>query len=233
MFWLFPANLLVYGVNDIFDYQGDRHNPKKEGYEHRLAVGERRELGREIALFTVPFFPMLFISGRAATAALYGFLGLAIAYSAPPIRAKTKPFVDSLCNGLYVLPGIFGYLLLGGTHLNLRIVAAAVLWCMAMHAYSAVPDIAADRAARLRTTATTLGFYGTLVWCGALFVVAAALVRPELGHLTVLAGASYATLMVVSLFLRSENRIMTLYKAFPLVNAVIGGAIFFSIIGKF
>ena len=33
LYFLLPANLLVYGVNDIFDFETDRLNPKKAGYE--------------------------------------------------------------------------------------------------------------------------------------------------------------------------------------------------------
>ena len=29
LYFLFPANLLIYGINDIFDFETDRRNPKK------------------------------------------------------------------------------------------------------------------------------------------------------------------------------------------------------------
>ena len=30
LYFLFPANLLIYGANDISDYQTDQHNQKKQ-----------------------------------------------------------------------------------------------------------------------------------------------------------------------------------------------------------
>ena len=49
-----PANLLIYGVNDLFDAETDRLNPKKRDYESLLqpaqpvlpAGGDREALGR-------------------------------------------------------------------------------------------------------------------------------------------------------------------------------------------
>jgi hypothetical protein len=32
-----------------------------------------------------------------------------VEYSAPPLRFKTTPFLDSLSNGLYILPGVVAY----------------------------------------------------------------------------------------------------------------------------
>ena len=32
-YFTFPANMLIYGVNDIFDYEADKHNPAKKGSE--------------------------------------------------------------------------------------------------------------------------------------------------------------------------------------------------------
>jgi lycopene elongase/hydratase (dihydrobisanhydrobacterioruberin-forming) len=46
---------------------------------------------------------------------------------------------------------------------------------MAMHAYSAIPDIQPDTEAGLTTTAVYLGKQGTLIYCGLLWVAAAIL----------------------------------------------------------
>ena len=64
-------------------------------------------------------------------------------YSLPPIRAKAVPFFDGITNILYVLPGIMAYLVLH-SDLSRPLVIAAWAWVMAMHAYSAIPDIEAD-----------------------------------------------------------------------------------------
>ena len=38
VFFLFPANLLIYGVNDVFDYETDVRNVKKEKYDMNLGL---------------------------------------------------------------------------------------------------------------------------------------------------------------------------------------------------
>jgi hypothetical protein len=64
----------------------------------------------------------------------------------------------------------------------------ALLWCMAMHAHSAAPDITADREAGVATVATLIGRQRTLVLCGLAYGLAAALVYPSLGSFAVVAG---------------------------------------------
>ena len=49
IYFLYPANLLIYGVNDIFDYETDKLNPKKTDYES-FVTPERRS-GLWLAIF--------------------------------------------------------------------------------------------------------------------------------------------------------------------------------------
>jgi 4-hydroxybenzoate polyprenyltransferase len=52
---------------------------------------------------------------------------------------------------------VFGYYIAGGTHFPTIPVIAGVCWAVAMHAYSAVPDIRADTVAKLKTIAILIG----------------------------------------------------------------------------
>jgi len=36
LFFLIPYNLLMYGINDVFDYESDLRNPRKGGIEGAL-----------------------------------------------------------------------------------------------------------------------------------------------------------------------------------------------------
>ncbi|MDY7082545.1 MAG: UbiA family prenyltransferase, partial [Halobacteria archaeon] len=47
------------------------------------------------------------------------------------------------------------------------------LWTMAMHTFSAIPDIEPDREAGIRTTATLLGESRTYVYCGVVWLASA------------------------------------------------------------
>src|SRR6476469_2644537 len=55
LYFLLPANLLIYGVNDIFDYETDRLNPKKEGYEELVYPSRRGGLITAILILNIPF----------------------------------------------------------------------------------------------------------------------------------------------------------------------------------
>lgn len=225
-YFLFPANLLIYGINDIHDYDTDRNNPKKQGYEALLEPRWHRfVLGRVIEwnLPVVAFFPWL---SPATLAALVAFAFCAIFYSAPPIRAKARPFFDSLFSaGHYVATGIFGYLLVSGEYSpDWQMVVAGMAWCMAMHAYSAVPDIRSDREAGLSTIATKLGDKATLILCAVLYGSAALLSWPVLSWGAAVAGVAYLV-GVCAAWGRDEEDLLRVYRFFPLINALVGASI--------
>jgi len=228
-FFLFPANLLIYGINDIFDYETDIHNIKKIDYETLVPPAERITLWLVIALLNLPFALGLVAANAAARWTLAAFLFFSIFYSAPPIRAKTKPILDAAFNVLYIFPGIFAYYLIGGEALSLNLVLAAWCWAMAMHAYSAVPDITADRTAKIQTVATYLGLPGTLLFCLVLYAASALLAFPHLSFISLLLGMVYVSLMLASLRAGTESDVMRLYKIFPPINTISGGVLFFAV----
>jgi 4-hydroxybenzoate polyprenyltransferase len=226
LYFLFPANLLIYGINDIFDYETDVLNSKKQGYEPLVSKDKHRSLWLAIALTNVPFILLSLFLGMAAIP-LFGFLLFSIFYSAYPIRAKAVPFLDSAFNILYVFPGIFGYMLHSGKMPPAILIAASACWTAAMHAYSAVPDIKADTNAGLDTIATFLGRKFTLLLCAFLYALSAALAFKWLGYLAVLLGVVYVALMLFSLL--ASHRLFQIYKLFPIVNIAAGAAIFWYI----
>ena len=232
LFFLFPANLLIYGVNDIFDYETDRRNAKKTGYENLLLPAQYRKIGRAIAFFCLPFAPFLGFVPPNCWAALAAFLFFSIGYSAPPIRAKARPIWDSVFNVLYVCPGVFAFFLAGGQNFSWLLLLGAWAWAMAMHAYSAVPDISADKASDLSTVATFLGLHGTLGFCLGLYLFSALVGFFALGWLALALGALYALLMIFSLRANSEGGVMRLYRFFPLINTLAGMTIYLWILAR-
>ena len=226
IYFLFPANLLIYGVNDIFDFETDKLNPKKQDYETLVGPAERRELVNAILVFNFLFIIATFFLNTIALFTMFGFLLLSIFYSAPPIRAKAIPIVDSIFNVLYVFPGIFGYALIAGEFPPYLAVISAFLWTMAMHAYSAIPDIRADREAGLETIATFLGKNGTIFFCTACYLLSAIFAFPFLGVFAGVLGMIYLTMMAVSLFAKKRTGLFGVYKYFPLVNSAVGFVLF-------
>ncbi|MDS0259096.1 prenyltransferase [Haloarcula sp. S1CR25-12] len=174
LYFTIPANVFLYGVNDVFDRDIDQINPKKdEGREvsyrgDRVVVAAIAASGLLAAGFLL-FLPPL------GVVALFAWAALSVEYSAPPLRFKTTPFLDSLSNGLYILPGVVAYAAIEGVAPPLSAVAGAWLWTMGMHTFSAIPDIEPDREAGIRTTATVLGesntyYYCVMCWLTAAFV---------------------------------------------------------------
>ncbi len=229
LFFLFPANLLIYGINDIFDYETDVLNAKKQDYETLVVPDRRRELWLAIALTNLPFLIITAFQGVLPILAMLAFLFFSIFYSAPPIRAKTKPLLDSAFNILYVFPAIFGYFLLSGVNLVWQICLAAAFWTMAMHAYSALPDIESDLSAGLKTIATWLGGKNTLIFCLILYVLSGVLTFKYLGLLSIFASIAYAAMMIISLLGYSKERVFSIYRYFPMLNTIIGFALFWYI----
>lgn len=229
LYFLLPANLLVYGINDIFDFETDRLNPKKTEYEMLVRPETHRSLALWIIALNLPILVVSYFVAFHALAGLAIFLVLSVLYSAPPVRAKTLPIVDSLFNVLYVFPGVFAYQLLTGSFPPIVIIFAGALWTAAMHAYSAIPDIDADRTASLETVATKLGKTRTLVFCFAAFLLAAVFAYPYIGILSVALSLIYLSMIVSSIASKSDASVFAIYKYFPLVNAAAGLALFFSI----
>lgn len=217
VYFLIPANVFLYGVNDIFDADIDRLNPKKASRERRfdgelttiIAVFVSLALGLGVLLAVPPVALPWFL----------GFFVLGGAYSIQPIRLKRRPVVDSLSNGLYILPGVGAYLVLAGELPPVAIIVGAWLWTMAMHTYSAIPDIDPDRRGGIRTTATVLGQSGALVYCFVVWTLAAggfALVDVRAGALMAL----YP--LVVLAIARASIAIERAYWWYPAINALVG-----------
>lgn len=217
LYFLVPANIYLYGVNDAFDADTDRHNPKKTGRERRFE-------GHPVTVAAIAASLLLGIglvvaSPAAARPWLVGFLVLATAYSVPPVRLKARPGLDSAANGLYILPGVAAYAALAGSLPPLAILVGAWLWTMAMHAYSAIPDIEPDRAAGVDTVATALGHRVSLAACGLLWTGAAlAFATVDLRAGGLLAVYPLAVLVVGA----TSVDVARAYWAYPAMNAVVG-----------
>jgi 4-hydroxybenzoate polyprenyltransferase len=216
-YFLVPANVFLYGVNDVFDARIDAENPKKDEREARWR-GDPVVVAAVVAsgLLGAAVFAVL---PRIAWPYLAGFFFLAVEYSAPPLRFKTTPLLDSLSNGLYVLPGAAAYAAVAGAHPPAAALTGAWLWAMGMHTFSAIPDVEPDREAGIRTTATVLGESRTYAYCFGCWLAAAVafgLVDPRLG----------ATLLVypaaVLAVARSDVDVARAYWWYPALNTAVG-----------
>ncbi|MGL3805540.1 prenyltransferase [Paeniglutamicibacter sp. R2-26] len=161
-FFLVPYNLAMYGVNDVFDHESDLLNPRKGGAEGAVLERTRhRGVLVACAVATVPFLAVLLLAGSwSANLVLLVSMFALLAYSAPGLRFKERPFLDSLTSSThFVSPALYGLVLAGAPFDGqlLAVLAAFFLWGMASHAFGAVQDIIPDRAASLGSIGTVLG----------------------------------------------------------------------------
>jgi 4-hydroxybenzoate polyprenyltransferase len=99
-----------------------------------------------------------------------------------------------------------------------------------MHAYSAVPDIQADKKAKISTIATQLGKAGTLLFCLVCYALAAGLSISTLGQFSIAAGILYGFMMIITLQAKNAQSVMKLYSLFPYINMSVGMGLFFWIL---
>ncbi|PSQ12380.1 lycopene elongase [Halobacteriales archaeon QS_5_70_15] len=223
-YFLLPANVYLYGINDVFDADVDATNPKKDDREvryegSRLVVAAVALTGLGGLAF-VPYFALRGQYGAALVVLAYLFL--ATEYSAPPLRFKTTPFLDSASNGLYVLPAVLAWTAIEGSLPPAGAVVGGWLWTMGMHTFSAIPDIEPDREAGIRTTATVLGERNTYRYCAATWLLAAAVFATVHSFFTTL--LLLYPLLVFGIAL-SEVDVDDAYWWYPVINTATGTVI--------
>ncbi|WP_407641652.1 UbiA family prenyltransferase [Amnibacterium setariae] len=227
--WLtLPFNLLIYGVNDVYDQETDALNPRKGSIEGaRIEPREVRTIAWSVAVVNLPFLVYFLVAlPPAAVAVMLLYAGVFVFYSAPPLRFKTRPFLDSLSNAAYALPLLFVPLALGATPVWPAL-AGLLAWSVAKHAFDAVQDVEEDREAGIATTAVRLGPRGTAVWSGAWWLVSTGLFAvvslPVAAVNLAIAGA-----LVVRLLRRptpaTGHRLYPLSVAFPYIAGSVAGA---------
>jgi 4-hydroxybenzoate polyprenyltransferase len=200
LYFLGPYNLLMYGVNDVFDYESDIRNPRKGGIEGAITAKSFHPTILWAATITnIPFILALLLLGSIQSAvALIVVVFFVIAYSIAKLRFKEIPFLDSVTSSIhFVGPLLFALSLTGGTIAALPYIIAFFLWGMASHAFGAVQDIIPDREGKLSSIATVLGARATVLFALILYVAAMCIVALQ-GPLAFMVAAA-ASVYVISI----------------------------------
>ena len=179
LYFLVPYNLAMYGINDVFDYESDLHNPRKGGVEGAVLDRSFHRITLWAALATnVPFLVALVLLGSPLSWLVLAVSVFAvIAYSAPGLRFKERPFLDSMTSSThFVSPAVYGLVLAGAefTPGLWAVLGAFFLWGMASQAFGAVQDVVPDKEGGIGSIATVLGAR-TVVWVAAAAYLAAGL----------------------------------------------------------
>jgi 4-hydroxybenzoate polyprenyltransferase len=216
-YFLLPANVFLYGINDVYDAAADRLNPRKAEREARFD-GDPIVVGGTIVGGSLGLLLAAALGGVAGAAVL-GFVVLGAAYSAPPLRLKGRPPLDSLSNGLYILPGVAAYAAVAGVAPPTLAVLGGWLWAMGMHTFSAIPDVEPDRRAGIQTTATVLGRRNAMGYVAACWLLAAGAFGGVDGRLGALMLSYPLLLGGVAI---SSVAVDRAYWWFPAVNTAVG-----------
>jgi len=179
LYFLGPYNLLMYGINDVFDYESDIKNPRKGGVE---GMREERAFHPTVVkaaiLTNAPFLLYLLIAGNwAARLTLVIVAFSVVAYSLKGLRFKEKPILDSATSSLHFVGPLLFALSLHDFPTNAwGFVVAFFIWGMASHAFGAVQDIVPDKKGGIASIATFLGAKPTIWFAYLMYYVAAILV---------------------------------------------------------
>lgn len=229
-YFFFPANIFIYGVNDYWDEDTDKLNPKKDEKEHRVSIQERKRLLNVLILVIGLSLVLMLFQDTIERIIFAGFLILSYFYSAKPLRFKDKPFLDFSSNYLYIMPGIFAYYLASYSIPPLIYMVGAFMHISAMHIFSAIPDIKYDRNAGINTTPVFIGARASLIlcllfWMGLSFIVI---------YLTNFFPLSFLVflypLFPLILLIKHDWDIDDLYWYLPYVNTALGGLLFTSLV---
>ncbi|KAG9118481.1 hypothetical protein FRC07_006991 [Ceratobasidium sp. 392] len=178
----FPE-LVVFGVNDVYDYDSDLANPRKSGTSFQGTILPQPYHGFVIqaaaisSLITVGASLLLCQYACTASSGWQGYMPLVSTaalvavgwmYSAPPFRLKEAPFADSLSNGVIIwlawFVGFCSSRVLAGQPWSLADIPTRALTLIpisaSVHALAAAADMKADLAAGHRTIATFVGVRG-------------------------------------------------------------------------
>jgi 4-hydroxybenzoate polyprenyltransferase len=228
LIWVtFPFNLLIYGINDIFDQETDNINARKGSYEGaHIYPHEVKPIWIGVLVTNIPFLiyfaltlPWQAVAWMVAYSLFFTF------YSAPPLRFKARKYLDAFSNTDYAFPLAFVPLALGHEPVWLAVIGL-MAWSIAKHAYDAIQDIPQDSDTGIITTAVHLGPTKTAIWSSFWWGVSTvffALVNLPLA----IANAALAFLLVYGIFKDpTPKKAHDLYKysiAFPYVAGTVAG----------
>jgi 4-hydroxybenzoate polyprenyltransferase len=157
---LIPLGFALYGVNDIFDVEADRLNPRKGTFLFG-SLGRRDQLVAlrwQIVAVQIPFVAAFLVWIGAQTLLWLGVLLVAVTlYNAPRIGFKARPPFDVLMQASYLLVFVLSSWVNGVPQLPWRTFAFGALFAMHSHLFGEVMDIVPDRESGRTTTAVRIG----------------------------------------------------------------------------
>jgi 4-hydroxybenzoate polyprenyltransferase len=171
----FPCSFYTYGINDTYDISTDRINPRKKNVIWGVVLDKKEiEWVRAAALpiVLVILGSALLSNNTAHIAVTVLTLSVIYFYSAPPLRLKSIPFVDSLVNAIYAFgPFSMGYALNGGYGFLWPNFILFSMSFSGLHALATIMDEKEDKAAGISTFATIFGLRLPALFASFVFLI--------------------------------------------------------------
>ena len=227
-YFLGPYNLAMYGLNDLYDYESDRLNPRKGGSVEGavLAPGSYRKVWVAVAAINLPLLAAMVVLAGPWAGALVGVaLFSTVTYSVPPLRTKTIPVLDSINSSLhFVLPCACGWLVAGGTAATLPwpALAAFFAWGLGSQALGAIQDAEYDRSAGIGSIAVSLGARRTAAAATTAYLVAVALTASIPGGIVAAVALLPYVLLAASCLSDDRRQARRAWRGFLGMNLVVG-----------
>lgn len=229
LYFLIPYNLLMYGINDVFDYESDIRNPRKGGIEGaKISKAMHGLIIRAAIISNVPFLAVILFWGNLSAAVVLCLLiFMVVAYSAPYLRFKERPILDSITSSIhFVGPLVYALTLADASLSYWPYVVIFFLWGMASHALGAVQDIKADREGSIASIATVLGARWTIRFVMLLYVASIVGLYILNPHFIGICLAAFLYLLNVSPYIHTtdeqSDKVHTAWRRFLLLNWVTG-----------
>jgi 4-hydroxybenzoate polyprenyltransferase len=206
-----PYCVILYGINDIYDYDSDKLNPRKK----YLKLTERNKY--LVKKFSIYISGGLLLSSFLSSnpqniLCMVLLIALSYAYSVPPVRLKERPPLDSISNGVlfFVVFGL-GYSYGGDVWtipLKIYLVAVCV---MGIHSFGTVMDYSTDKKAGHRTFAVLFG--KRLASSFALVVFIAAILFSNIETAAIIYYFIYCSILfLISVVIPSEKLALYLFR---------------------
>lgn len=229
LYFLIPYNLLMYGVNDVFDYESDIRNPRKGGLEGAREQKAFHPVIIWAAIITnIPFIVWLLATGTVVANFIFvALIFFVLAYSMVGLRFKEVPILDSVTSSIhFVGPMIYAMVLTGFSLEYIPYVIAFFLWGIASHALGAVQDIIPDREGKLASVATVFGATTTtrIVFCFYLISSGIMMAQGLLPAIVGVAGLLYAVNVAPYLHVtdKSSGKVNKAWRHFIWLNLFTG-----------
>ena len=157
----FPLCLLTFGINDIYDIKSDSINARKKNPLYGVRLRKKRHsliFSASILCALLILLIYFFSQNPQAFFASFALVLLSYFYSAPPIRLKEIPLLDSLSNGFIFFAAFACGYALGA---DISTIPLRFLWASlaisAVHALGAAVDYDSDKKCGQTTIATYFG----------------------------------------------------------------------------